>query len=206
MIFLKSFKSIFVVLLIISLSLIPFASYSDAVSEKEAEELSKDFFRLHIRANSDSTEDQNLKLAVRDDILALTTELFSSAKSKEEAIALATENIEKIKATAENRIRSEGYAYSVTVGIKREYFGRREYDGFFLPAGEYDSLIVEIGSGDGHNWWCVLYPCVCLSGATDGVRTDVEKVPEKLRTAKEPTGGSFKFGFWIVDFFKSIFG
>ena len=202
----KIFKRIFVFLLMLSLSLIPFAVYSETVSARETEELSQNFFRLHIRANSDSEEDQALKLKVRDDILAYTTKLLSSCADKTEAMKLVSANTEKIEQIAKKRIVAEGYKYGARASVRREYFERREYDGFFLPAGEYDSLIVELGSGQGHNWWCVLYPCVCLSGSTDGVKTNLENVPDRLKTAKEPSSGSFKFGFWIVDVFKSIFG
>lgn len=202
----KIFKRIFVFLLIISLSFIPFAVYSETVSAIEIEELSHNFFRLHIRANSDSEEDQELKLKVRDDILAYTTKLLSSCADKTEAMKLVSANTEKIEQIAKKRIVEEGRNYGARASVRREYFERREYDGFFLPAGEYDSLIVELGSGQGHNWWCVLYPCVCLSGSTDGVRTNLENVPDRLKTAKEPSSGSFRFGFWIVDVFKSIFG
>lgn len=202
----KVFKRIFVFLLIISLSFIPFAVYSETVSAREIEELSHNFFRLHIRANSDSEEDQALKLKVRDDILEYTTNLLSSCSDKTEAMRLVSANTEKIEQIAKKSILAEGYGYGVRASVRREYFERREYDGFFLPAGEYDSLIVELGSGQGHNWWCVLYPCVCLSGSTDGVKTNLENVPDRLKTAKEPSSGSFRFGFWIVDVFKSIFG
>ena len=202
----KIFKRIFVFLLIISLSFIPFAVYSETVSAREIEELSHNFFRLHIRANSDSEEDQELKLKVRDDILAYTTKLLSSCADKTEAMKLVSANTEKIEQITKKRIVEEGRNYGARASVRSEYFERREYDGFFLPAGEYDSLIVELGSGQGHNWWCVLYPCVCLSGSTDGVRTNLENVPDRLKTAKEPSSGSFKFGFWIVDVFKSIFG
>ena len=198
----KIFKRIFVFLLIISLSFIPFAVYSETVSAREIEEFSHNFFRLHIRANSDSEEDQELKLKVRDDILAYTTKLLSSCADKTEAMKLVSANTEKIEQIAKKRIVAEGYKYGAHASVRREYFERREYDGFFLPAGEYDSLIVELGSGQGHNWWCVL----CLSGSTDGVRTNLENVPDRLKTAKEPSSGSFRFGFWIVDVFKSIFG
>ena len=176
----KIFKRIFVFLLIISLSFIPFAVYSETVSAREIEELSHNFFRLHIRANSDSEEDQELKLKVRDDILAYTTKLLSSCSDKTEAMKLVSANTEKIEQIAKKRIVAEGYKYGAHASVRREYFERREYDGFFLPAGEYDSLIVELGSGQGHNWWCVLYPCVCLSGSTDGVRTNLENVPDRL--------------------------
>ena len=171
----KVFKRIFVFLLIISLSFIPFAVYSETVSAREIEELSHNFFRLHIRANSDSEEDQALKLKVRDDILEYTTNLLSSCSDKTEAMRLVSANTEKIEQIAKKRILAEGYGYGVRASVRREYFERREYDGFFLPAGEYDSLIVELGSGQGHNWWCVLYPCVCLSGSTDGSENQPRK-------------------------------
>lgn len=202
----KNFRKIFIVLLITALSAAPFAAYSEIVSVAETKALAQNFFRLHIRANSDSKEDQALKLKVRDDILEYTTSLLASSENKADAIKTVSENIDEITRIARHRTLSEGYKYDIKVEVAKEYFERREYDGFFLPAGEYDALIVELGSGEGHNWWCALYPCVCLSGSASGVRTNLDNVPDRLRTAKEPSNGSFRFGFWIVDVFKSIFG
>ena len=202
----KSFKTVFVVMLIMSVSLLPLSAYAEKNEDEEIKKAAQGFFRLHIRANSDTERDQELKLKVRDDILSFTTELLSDSESKEMSVSLIKENLTELKKIAEKRISDEGFDYDVTVAVRKEYFERKEYGGFFLPAGEYDSLIIEIGEGTGHNWWCVLYPCVCLSGSATGVRTDIGKVPERLRTAKKPVNGTVKFRCWLFDVFSSIFG
>ena len=142
------------------------------------EDISKNVFRLHIVANSDSKQDQQLKLKVRDSILEISKTMFNGCDSVEASVKTANENIETIKETAKKTITEHGYNYAVKVSVDKEYFKTRYYDTFTLPAGVYDCLRIEIGEGKGHNWWCVLFPSVCLSGCTadfDGVLSEEEK-------------------------------
>lgn len=191
------------------------------------------FIRLHVRANSDSQADQDLKLQVRDGILDYTTNLLSSTDDKTEAMALVQENLPELASAAQEVVAQNGFDYPVRASLKEEYFEYREYDGFYLPADVYDSLIVEIGSGEGHNWWCVIFPAVCLSGSSEtvsseespdsssqedfdqesvsasaspSVKVDREAVPEKYRLADAPAPKEVKFEFWIVKFFRGLFG
>lgn len=129
------------------------------------ERVSEDVFRLHILANSDTKADQDLKLLVRDDVLQACT-FFSHCQSVTEAQQAAENNLQRITEIARQRIRQEGYNYQVTARVVREYFNTRVYENVTLPAGYYNALKIEIGAGAGHNWWCVLFPAVCLSACT----------------------------------------
>ncbi len=135
--------------------------------EAGCEELKENVVRLHIKANSNSDADQNLKLKVRDEILKLTANDFNSADNKEEALLIARDNIGEIKSIAENVIKENGYSYQVKVRVEKTYFKTREYENFTLPAGWYQAVCVDIGQAKGDNWWCVMYPAVCVSAAAD---------------------------------------
>lgn len=134
---------------------------------KTSEDISEEVFRLHILANSDSAEDQQLKLKVRDEILKKGEAVFASSESLEETIELCKENIGLFKETAERVLKENGSNYDVKVYVDKEYFNTREYDKITLPSGIYNALKIEIGQGKGHNWWCVMFPAICLSSVTD---------------------------------------
>lgn len=173
---LKIFIPIFLILLLISGIAKPIIT-SESISQK--------VFRLHILANSDSQHDQNLKLLVKDEILKLSTELFTDAKSVNDARHIAEDNIKVFENTAQQVVEANGYSYNISVTTDKEYFNTREYDGFIMPAGEYNTLKIIIGNGEGHNWWCVMYPSVCISGCTDDfdeIMNDEEK--EMLTSSK----------------------
>lgn len=123
--------------------------------------------RLHIIANSDSDEDQSLKLKVRDAVLSATGELFAEVNGKTQAVKTAKYSTDQIKSIAENTIISEGFDYPVHVEITKMWFETRSYDSFTLPAGDYDTVRIIIGNGEGKNWWCVMYPALCIPGAED---------------------------------------
>ncbi len=171
---------------------------------------SKDnFFRLHIRANSDLEEDQELKLKVRDAVLEITSVLAEGAKSKAEAIAAVKDGLSLIEDVATDVLRENGSEQAVSVEVKREYFEYREYGNFYLPAGYYDSLIIELGSGQGHNWWCVVFPAVCISGSAEAetvMAVNTSSIPEDLRLAQTPAPQKVKYEFWIVNAIKELLG
>ena len=123
--------------------------------------------RLHILANSDSEEDQALKLKVRDAVLAASEDWPQTADTAEEALALAESRLTEIQAVARHIILAEGYDYPVTAEVCRMYFTTRQYDTLTLPAGMYDAVRISIGDGAGQNWWCVMYPPLCVGAATD---------------------------------------
>lgn len=140
-------------------SLIPFQAQCDNISN--------DVFRLHILANSDSDYDQSVKLKVRDRVLEYSKSLFESAKSKDEAESLISQNLDNITRVAQNELQNLGCDQNVKAEIKKMYFTTRYYDSYTLPSGMYDALRITIGSGKGHNWWCVMYPSICISAASE---------------------------------------
>ena len=128
--------------------------------------------RLHIIANSDSSEDQELKLKVRDAILENSPLIFDNCTDLEGAIISAKESLKKIDEISNRVIKENGFSYSCVSFVGDSYFETREYEDFTLPAGTYKSLIVKIGEADGHNWWCVVFPAVCLPAASDASLSD----------------------------------
>lgn len=122
--------------------------------------------RLHVLANSDSEEDQALKLRVRDAILAVSAPLVEDCATRADAIEALNTHLSDLEAAAAEVIEGEGYSYSVTVLLGEEDYPTRTYESCAFPAGEYVSLRVLIGEGEGQNWWCCLFPPLCLSAAT----------------------------------------
>ena len=138
-----------------------------AALTKEQSALSDKLIRLHVVANSDSDADQALKLKVRDRILDDITVLLKGVTDRDSAVGIIEANMTAIIDDSEKVIATEGYAYGVTAKIAVEEFPTRDYDTFSLPAGKYTSLRVVIGSGAGHNWWCVVFPPLCLTAASN---------------------------------------
>ncbi len=145
--------------LVVIYSLIPFQAQCDNISN--------DVFRLHILANSDSEYDQSVKLKIRDRVLEYSKSLFESASSKDEAESLISQNLDNITRVAQNELQNLGCGQNVKAEIKKMYFTTRYYDSYTLPSGMYDALRITIGSGKGHNWWCVMYPSICISAASE---------------------------------------
>jgi len=137
-----------------------------SVSKPQAE-LSENLIRLHVVANSDSEEDQSLKLSVRDGVLKKLDSILEGCTDKTEAEALISKNMDTLIGEAEAVISEKGEHFTVSSGITREIFPTVKYDTFTLPAGEYTSLRVVIGAGEGKNWWCVVFPPLCLTAAED---------------------------------------
>jgi stage II sporulation protein R len=127
--------------------------------------------RLHILANSDSEEDQTLKLQVRDRILDRATEILEQSEDRTEAEAALRTELPELQRLAADEIAAEGYDYPVTAELTETTFPTREYDDFTLPAGNYLALEVVIGAGEGHNWWCVVFPPLCTASTTNLAQT-----------------------------------
>lgn len=130
----------------------------------EQNDISKSVIRLHVIANSDSEQDQQLKLKVRDAILKGANDIFENINTKDDATIKVKDNMDKINTLAQEEIKNQGYDYSVVCDLEKTYFPTRQYENFTLPAGEYDALRVVIGKGSGKNWWCVMFPPLCTNG------------------------------------------
>ena len=146
------------VLLLFLYTIICSISYVEAVST----DISNSVFRLHVIANSNSEEDQNLKYKVRDSLLNYMNNICANCTSKEEAINLVTTHQDEFKHVALETIKKEGYSYDVKIEIGNFEFPTKQYGDISLPAGFYDALKVEIGKAEGRNWWCVMFPSLCF--------------------------------------------
>lgn len=129
--------------------------------------ITEDVFRLHVIANSDSDEDQALKLRVRNAVLEASADIFGGAVSADDAKRLSEENIRLFEAAAAAEIAASGYDYPVRCEVGTVHFDRRVYGSAELPEGDYSALRVIIGEGEGKNWWCVMFPALCLPAVTN---------------------------------------
>lgn len=156
-----------VIALIVSVLLPCFSFASDC------RDIRNDVLRLHILANSDSEEDQNVKLMVRDALLSSGDELFEGEINKLNAEKKLSDCKSVLVETANRILKENGFSYTADIYISEEYFTTRSYEEYTLPAGEYTALKVVLGEGKGHNWWCVMFPPLCLPAATDDAQTDL---------------------------------
>lgn len=201
-------KRFFIVLVLFSVFVfISAISYVNAVSE----DLSESVFRLHVIANSDSKEDQDLKYKVRDSILEYINNLAVDCSSKDEVIALVTEKQEVLHNIAKKVIKENGYNYNVNISIGNFEFPTKTYGDISFPAGNYDALRVEIGEAVGQNWWCVMFPPLCFVDVTSGVVPDESKqtIKENLNEEEydlisDTESPTIKFKFSLIEFFKGI--
>ena len=179
-------------------------SYVIAVSNN----LSDAVFRLHVIANSDSVEDQALKLKVRDSLINYMNSIGSNCSTKEEAINLAIAHQEDFKNIAEKTILENGYDYEVKININNFYFPTKNYGDISLPAGNYDALRVEIGKAEGQNWWCVMFPSLCFIDLNNGIVDNEAKEnlkenleEESYNVISDKSDKEIKFKFKLIEFF-----
>ena len=172
------------------------------------EEIYDKVVRLHVLANSDSEEDQTVKLAVRDAILGVTVPLLQNCQTKEEAVALLEENRPLLTETAQNVLRAEGFDDSVSIEMGLEDYPTRTYDSLCFPAGEYISMRVSLGEGEGQNWWCCLFPPLCLDAATVGKEVaedaciSVGFTPTQYKIITESDKPVYRARFKILELFE----
>lgn len=164
-------RLLIVILLLIIYTTICAMSYTNAVCNNIADSV----FRLHVIANSDSKEDQNLKYIVRDSVIDYINEITKTASSKNEVIKIANNHLKEIEALALQTIKEKGYNYQVKVSIGNFTFPSKQYGDITLPPGYYDALKIEIGEAEGQNWWCVMFPPLCFVDVTSGIVPDESK-------------------------------
>ena len=136
-------------------------------AEAAQTQLADHVIRLHVLANSDTQADQDLKLQVRDAVLARTDTILADQDSADQAAALLQAHLDDLAQTAEEEIQARGYDYPVEVRLEETWFPTRTYENVSLPAGNYLALRVLIGQAKGHNWWCVVFPSLCLTAVTE---------------------------------------
>ena len=137
-------------------------SACDLFEDKDASKIRDEVVRIHIRANSNSGGDQTVKLKVRDEITEYLTLKLEGCADKSDALKILSAEQSNLTKIAESVLKGYGYDYKASVLLKTEYFEERGYDGYTFPAGEYDALIINLGSGEGDNWWCVAFPPLCF--------------------------------------------
>ena len=199
----KFLKIILLIFLFTFFIFITIKTYANSVFDN----LSNNIFRLHILANSNTNEDQQLKLKVRDEIIKYMEELTKNCKSKSEVIEIVNSNLENFKQIAKETIEKNGYSYDVTVEIGNFYFPTKYYANISMPSGFYDALKIKIGKAEGENWWCSLFPPLCFTDISSGVideksnktlKNNLEKEEYSIITSdSEP----FKFKFKIIELF-----
>jgi stage II sporulation protein R len=166
--------------------------------------------RLHVLANSDSDADQSLKLLVRDAVLASTKEILKDTTTRDEAQVLLLENLDEIEQAARACLRKNGSAYAVKVSLGEEEYPTRVYENLAFPSGEYLSLRVFIGDAEGQNWWCVLFPPLCLSAAT--TKKEAEEMflaaglsEQQYRIITDSDNTKYKLRFKILEVAEELF-
>lgn len=185
------FLSLFLSFVLIFCSISPVVEMSEDISEK--------VFRLHIIANSNSIEDQNLKLEVRNEIMKASKPIYENCTNINDAIINTEKNIKKFTDSAVQTLKRKGCGYSVRCYVTKEFFNIRKYEGFSLPAGMYNCLKIVIGEGKGRNWWCVMFPQICLSGCTDDFDSYLTNEEKDMITS-----GGYKVKFKIAEIYERI--
>lgn len=159
------------------------AALSGAVTGAEQDQLADKIIRLHVIANSDTDADQALKLKVRDKILEVSEDLIPPDSSQDEAMEILAAHLEELAADGASVVGTEGYTYPVTASLEEDvWFPTKTYTDFALPAGNYTALRLTIGEGNGQNWWCVVFPPLCMGSVTEAV---AESAPEDSFTDRE---------------------
>lgn len=179
-------------------------NYVEAVSS----DISNSVFRLHVLANSDSKEDQDLKYLVRDNLLEYMNNLCKDVSSKEEAINLVSIHKQDFEDIALKVIHENGYDYCVNINIGNFNFPTKTYGDISLPAGMYDALRVEIGNAGGQNWWCVLFPSLCFIDISSGIVDNDSKdlleqnlSEESYNIVSDSSNTVIKFKFKLLELF-----
>ncbi len=186
----------------IAIGIVTAVIFSICSFAKTSEEIRSDVLRLHVIANSDSSVDQNLKLRLRDYILEEGEDIFDGSVNVENAVKKIEPKLAELENSAETFVKNAGFDYDVKITLSNEYFTTRTYESVTLPAGKYLALRVVIGSGEGHNWWCVMFPPMCVPAANkkdeiENVFTDKEIKLVESKPKYEPR-------FKVVEIYEQI--
>ncbi len=171
--------------------------------ENDCEDIRQSVLRLHVVASSDTTEDQQLKLKVRDALLEKGADIFTENDSLIMAEEKVKNSLDVLKETAESTVRESGYTYPVDVELTKSYFPTRQYENITLPAGSYNAVKVIIGEGEGKNWWCVMFPPLCLPAASENEAKLSDVLNEKgmdIVTGEK----KYEVRFWIVEKYQEL--
>ena len=165
--------------------------------------LASQVIRLHVLANSDSEEDQALKLEVRDRVLETTSALLAGETEPQAAAVLLNQHLDDIAQTAAQEISAQGHDDRVEVRLEQTWFPTRQYQGISLPAGNYLALRVLIGAAEGHNWWCVVFPNLCLPAVSERALEASTLTPGQISLLQEEET-SYVFRFKALELWQSL--
>lgn len=204
----RKFRYSFLLIILLFLYIFVCAfSYVNAVSS----DIANSVFRLHVIANSDEKEDQELKLKVRDNVLSYMNKICENVTTKDDAIVIANEHIDEFKEIALNTIHENGYDYLVNIRIGNFSFPTKTYGDISLPAGYYDALRIEIGEAKGQNWWCVMFPPLCFVDVSSGIVPDESKETmksdlsdEEFSLISDNEDSNVKFKFKLIEWFQNV--
>lgn len=201
-------KHRFFLLSIVAIAMIVCASYIQSPAEDPLQpEIAQKILRFHILANSDSKEDQEVKKKVRDAVGLMMAPKLQKAESLADTENIVEENLDSIVSTAERVLEENGYSYGAKARLARVDFPVKSYGDYTFPAGEYEALQVTLGAGEGHNWWCVLYPNMCFQGTVFEIES--EEADEALREVLTPEeyedvfdDGKVEIRFKFLEYFR----
>lgn len=186
----------------ICVSMIVAIIFSICSFAKTSEQIRSDVLRLHVIANSDSSVDQNLKIRLRDFLLEEGKSIFDGSVNVENAVKKIEPQIPALEKFAKEFIRDSGFDYEVKISLSREYFTTRTYETVTLPAGKYLALRVVIGSGEGHNWWCVMFPPMCVPAADK--RDEIENIFTEDEIKLVESSPKYEIRFKVVEICEGI--
>ena len=192
----QNMKKIFV----LCMALVVFCSAILFLPTAQDRQIYRNTLRLHVLANSDSEEDQALKLRVRDRVLSVLEEQISACRTREQAQEVILENEEWILSQCREVLAENGSSHDVFLRLCKEYYPTRVYDDMALPSGEYLSLQIGIGQAEGQNWWCVLYPPICLGASSS--KAELSKAgfgKEQIKLVSEDRSARYAVKFKILE-------
>ncbi len=204
----------FIVIFLIVLLMLGYDNNGERNVSSNQQSIANKIIRFHVLANSDSNDDQALKLKVRDKVLAFISPKMSKSTSVNESKQLLLKYNNDINSIAQKVVRQNGYNYGVTTELSKDYFPIKTYGAITLPEGKYDAYRILIGSAKGHNWWCVMFPPLCFTDITKG-NVEVEKTQNEMKKVltkeeydmvdnSKGTGNKIVVRFKIVDLIEGL--
>ncbi len=206
----KHFLSFFITLFILFFLFVYYLakSYSTIMFNN----ISNSFIRFHVVANSNSTEDQIIKYKVRDSIMNYISPFLKKAHTKEDAIKIINNHLDELNIISKSLIKDEGIDYSINISVRESYFPTKDYETFTLPEGYYDALIIELGKAQGQNWWCIMFPSICIPQADDlNLKSNAKSILEDSLDSEElsiisknNSSTDIKIKFKLIELFENL--
>lgn len=191
---------------IVSVSLAILLTLSVVSALQDGHTLEEGLIRLHVKANSDTPEDQSLKMQVKDAVTEKLSAALENVVDVEQAESWLRENLGTIQTWAQDALERLGSTQQATVTLEKEAFPTRKYDTFSLPAGIYQALRITLGEGEGQNWWCVVFPSLCQSVTTADFQEAAQAAgfSERVTDTVTENGAAYEVRFWLLDFLGKV--